>query len=103
MNNKNGNLATRAADHTQKKVSFKIAKGYLVLIKWLTFYLMRNNFVWTTRVVSSLEKGFDIGNTCCLIYSSGEENCRPDLVYLFRNQCGEDHRVQQQVVGYPEE
>ena len=46
-----------------KKVSFKIAKGYLVLIIWLTIYLMRNNFVWKTRVVSSLEKGFDIGNT----------------------------------------
>ena len=28
-----------------KKVSFKIAKGYLVLIIWLTIYLMRNNFV----------------------------------------------------------
>ena len=34
---------------------------------------------------------------------SGEKNWRPDLVYLFRNQCGEDLRVQQQVVGYPEE
>ena len=72
---------------------------------------------WKTRVVSSLEKGFDIGNTCCLIHSyfqtysiyknkihvSGGKNWRPDLVYLFRNQCGEDLRVQQQVVGYPEE
>lgn len=51
-----------------KKVSFKIAKGYLVLIIWLTIYLMRKLF-WKSRVVSSLEKGFDIGNTCCLIYS----------------------------------